>query len=70
MPNRVEATRKALAALERAGVTPLVLLGWHKNDGYRMLTSHELPETGEKVWVISEAGMVVTRILLPEEYRG
>jgi len=67
MMNRVEASREALAALGRAGVTLLVLLGWHKNDGHRLLTSHAPPDTGEKVWVISEAGLLVTRILLPEE---
>jgi len=63
----VETSREALAALERAGVTPLGLSGWHKNDGYLLLTSHALPDTGERVWVISEADLLVTRILLPEE---
>lgn len=67
MTNRVEAGREAPAALECAGVTPPVLSGWHENDGHRPLTSHAPPALGETVWVISEADLLVTRTLLPEE---
>ena len=35
-------------------------------DGYRVLSSYEVP-TG-KVWIITEADLSITTILLPEEY--
>lgn len=36
--------------------------------GARLLSQYELPETGEKVWIITEADRSRTFILLPREY--
>jgi hypothetical protein len=84
---QVVATPGALEALERAGVTPLRLLGRHETgdwgdlsdddvaenefslkEGFRLLSSYKLPDTAEKIWIITEADRSVTTILLPEEY--
>ena len=37
------------------------------DQGFRILSSYEL-QTGDKVWVITEADRSATTILLPEEY--
>lgn len=37
-------------------------------NGGRLLSSYNLPITGEPVWVITEADRSATTILLPEEY--
>ncbi len=84
---QVVATPGALDALERAGTTPLRLLGRHESgdwgdlsdddiaenefslkEGFRLLSAYNLPDTGEKIWVITEADRSVTTLLLPEEY--
>ncbi len=36
--------------------------------GWRVLSSYPVGESGQKVWVITEADRSVTTILLPEEY--
>ena len=84
---QVVATPGALEALERAGVTPLRLLGRHERgdwgdlsdddiaenefslkEGFRLLSSYKLPDSGDKIWIITEADRSVTTLLLPEEY--
>jgi hypothetical protein len=84
---QVVATPGALEALERAGVTPLRLLGRHETgdwgdlsdddiaenelslkEGFRLLSSYKLPQTVDKIWIITEADRSVTTLLLPEEY--
>jgi len=37
-------------------------------EGLRLLSSYKLPDTGEKIWIITEADRSVTTVLLPEEY--
>ena len=37
-------------------------------DGERLLSAYALPETGEKVWVITEWDRSATTLLLPSEY--
>lgn len=37
-------------------------------EGFRLLSEYTLPETGAKVWIITEADRSVTTLLLPEEY--
>lgn len=37
-------------------------------NGYRILSSYELNERGEKLWIITEADRSSTCLLLPEEY--
>lgn len=36
--------------------------------GYRLLSAYTLPESGEKIWIITEADRSVTTLLLPSEY--
>ncbi len=37
-------------------------------EGFRLLSSYQLPDTGEKIWIITEADRSITTLLLPEEY--
>ncbi len=37
-------------------------------EGFRILSAYELPGTGEKVWLITEADRSATTLLLPSEY--
>ena len=37
-------------------------------EGFRLLSAYNLPDTDEKIWVITEADRSVTTLLLPEEY--
>ena len=37
-------------------------------DGARLLSAYALPQTGEKVWVITEWDRSATTILRPDEY--
>ncbi|MDE2125277.1 MAG: hypothetical protein KGJ62_01660 [Armatimonadetes bacterium] len=37
-------------------------------EGFRLLSAYTLPQTGAKIWIITEADRSVTTILLPEEY--
>lgn len=37
-------------------------------EGFRILSAYTLPKTGEKIWIITEADITLTTILLPEEY--
>lgn len=37
-------------------------------NGTRILSAYKLPNTGKKLWVITEADRSVTTLLLPEEY--
>src|SRR5580700_9594942 len=80
------ATPGALAALAKAGQTPLDFLSRHiRGDwgelceedrkenqlsvkrGFRILSSYKT-NSGEKIWVITEADRSVTTVLLPDEY--
>jgi hypothetical protein len=36
--------------------------------GYRLLSAYTLPDTGQKIWIITEADRSVTTLLLPSEY--
>jgi len=36
--------------------------------GYRILSSYQVGQRGERVWIITEASRSSTSILLPEEY--
>jgi len=36
--------------------------------GFRLLSSYELPGSAQKVWVITEADRSTTTLLLPSEY--
>jgi len=36
--------------------------------GYRLLSAYTLPDSGEKIWIITEADRSVTTLLLPSEY--
>ena len=37
-------------------------------EGFRILSAFELPRTGVKLWIITEADRSVTTLLLPDEY--
>ncbi len=37
-------------------------------DGRRIMGEYIYPETGEKIWIITEADRSVTTVLFPEEY--
>jgi hypothetical protein len=37
-------------------------------EGFRLLSAYTLPDTGVKVWIITEADRSVTTLLLPSEY--
>jgi hypothetical protein len=37
-------------------------------EGLRILSAYKLPQTGVKLWVITEADRSVTTLLLPDEY--
>ena len=37
-------------------------------EGFRLLSSYKLPDTGQKIWIITEADRSATTILLPSEY--
>lgn len=37
-------------------------------DGGRLLSAYALPNTGKRIWIITEADRSVTTFLLPEEY--
>ncbi len=84
---RLVATPGALAALDKAGVSPVELVARHWSgdwgdldsedkaannralvDGERLLSSYDLPGTGEKVWVITEWDRSATTLLLPSDY--
>ncbi len=36
--------------------------------GFRIVSVYKLPNTGEKIWIITEADRSATTILLPSEY--
>ena len=36
--------------------------------GERLLSAYNLPETGERIWIITEWDRSVTTLLLPQEY--
>lgn len=36
--------------------------------GFRIVSAYILPNTGEKIWIITEADRSATTILLPSEY--
>ncbi len=36
--------------------------------GFRIVSTYTLPNTGEKIWIITEADQSATTILLPSEY--
>jgi hypothetical protein len=80
-------TAAAQAALDEAGIPPVLLLARHANcdwgnlsvedlaanelallTGKRLLSSYDLPDGQNKIWIITEADRSVTTILLPEEY--
>lgn len=81
---QVVATPGALAALEKAGQTPLEFLAGHVRGelseedrkenqfslerGFRLLSSYRTDARDTKLWVITEADRTATTILLPEEY--
>ena len=37
-------------------------------EGFRLLSAYTLPQTGAKLWIITEADRSLTTMLLPEEY--
>lgn len=37
-------------------------------NGSRLLSAYDLPRTGARLWIITEADRSVTTLLLPEEY--
>ncbi len=37
-------------------------------EGFRLLSAYKLPDTGERIWIITEADRSITTLLLPEEY--
>ncbi len=37
-------------------------------EGFRIVSAYTLPNTGEKIWIITEADRSSTTILLPSEY--
>jgi hypothetical protein len=37
-------------------------------EGFRILSAYKLPQTGAKLWIITEADRSVTTFLLPDEY--
>jgi hypothetical protein len=37
-------------------------------EGFRLLSAYKLPDTGAKIWIITEADRSITTLLLPEEY--
>ncbi len=37
-------------------------------DGERLISAYALPQTGEKIWVITERDRSATTVLLPSEY--
>jgi hypothetical protein len=37
-------------------------------EGFRILSAYQLPRTGAKLWIITEADRSVTTFLLPDEY--
>jgi len=79
-PGALEALRDALtepAALlhrhQRGDWGNLCAEDWAANRkalvlGYRLLSSYTLPDSGENLWIITEADRSETTLLLPEEY--
>ena len=65
------ALRAIRTRFQRAQITVLArpsVADIYAREGFRLLSAYTLPQTGAKIWIITEADRSATTVLLPDEY--